>query len=225
MRKRTLAFFLMLIACYLIQETLGTAETASPDYFPLALGNRWVYESSEGTEEAPALESWEVIRQEGTAFVVRIQQPFVTLGGIEEQFALEAEGLMRRVPDSDPPESQLILKLPIVAGSRWQSGDGIYAVTAVGETVTAPAGAFANCVEVTRWNKASKVTIVSTYAPGVGLIQREETFPVIGGFGGDFETSSRGRTVLRLKEYVRPTLEKKPTEKEGEEKKESRGMK
>jgi hypothetical protein len=93
------------------------------------------------------------------------------------------------------------LKLPIVAGARWQSGDGVYAVTAVGETVTTPAGAFANCVEVTRWNKATRVTIVSTYAPGVGLIQREETFPVIGGLGGDFETSARGRTMLRLKEW------------------------
>jgi hypothetical protein len=33
------------------------------------------------------------------------------------------------------------------------------------------------------------------------LIQREETFPVIGGLGGDFETSARGRTVLRLKTW------------------------
>lgn len=201
MRKRMFAFFLTLVVCRLIQVTLGAAETVSSDYFPLALGNRWVYESSEGTEEAPALESWEVIRQEGAAFIVRIQQPFVTSGGIEEQFAVEAEGVMRRVPDSDPPASQLILKLPVVAGARWQSGDGVYAVTAVGETVAAPAGSFADCVEITRWNKATRITIVSTYAPGVGLIQREETFPVIGGLGGDFETSARGRTVLRLKTW------------------------
>jgi hypothetical protein len=201
MRKRMLAFFLTIMACSLVQATLGTAESVSSDYFPLALGNRWVYESSEGTEETPALESWEVIRQEGAAFVVRIQQPFVTLGGIEEQFVVEADGVTRRVLDSDPPESQFILKLPVVAGARWQSGDGVYAVTAVGETVTAPAGAFTNCVEITRWNKATRITIVSTYAPGVGLIQREETFPVIGGLGGDFETAARGRTVLRLKEW------------------------
>ncbi|MGE0682166.1 MAG: hypothetical protein AB7P69_14865 [Candidatus Binatia bacterium] len=206
MGKQLLAFFLTITACCLIQATLGTAETVSSDYFPLALGNRWVYESSEGTEEAPALESWEVIRQEGAAFVVRIQQPFVTLDGIEEQFVVEAEGVTRRVPDSDPPESQLILKLPVVAGARWQSGDGVYAVTALGEPVTTPAGSFANCVEITRWNKATKITIVSTYAPGVGLIHREETFPVIGGLGSDFETSARGRTVLRLKEYVSSTL-------------------
>lgn len=204
MLKRMFAAFLTVAVCGLNQATLGTAETVSVEYFPLALGNRWVYESSEGTEEMPALESWEVIRQEGSAFVVRIQQPFVTLGGVEELFTLETEGLTRRMPDSDPPESQLILKLPVVAGARWQSGDGVYAVTAVGEAVTTPAGSFADCVEITRWNKATRVTIVSIYAPGVGLIQREETFPVIGGPGGDLETLARGRTVLRLKEYVSP---------------------
>jgi hypothetical protein len=32
------------------------------------------------------------------------------------------------------------------------------------------------------------------------MIQRDETFPVIGGFG-DFETRTRGHTVLRLKEW------------------------
>lgn len=194
------------MGCSLVQATLGAAEDVNGDYFPLALGNRWVYESSEGTEETPALESWEVIRQEGSSFVLRIQQPFVTGGGIEEQFTVETNGLTRRVPDSEPPESQLILKLPVVAGARWQSGDGMYAVTAVDETVTTPAGAFTRCVEITRWHKGSRVAIVSTYAPGVGLVQREETFPVIGGLGGDFETAARGRTVLRLKEYVSSTL-------------------
>lgn len=201
MRGYLFALFPILAAYLSGGVMLVAAEPVNSDYFPLAVGNRWVYESSEGSEEAPALETWEVVRQEGNGFVVRIQQPFVTVGGLEEQFEVGGDGVKHRIQDASPSEPQLILKFPPTAGVRWQSGEGVYALTAVGETVTTPAGAFANCVVVTRWHKANKITLVSTYAPGVGLIQREETFPIIGGLGGDFETPARGRTVLRLKEW------------------------
>lgn len=201
MREYLCALFLMLAASLSSGVMRVAAEPVNSDYFPLAVGNRWVYESSEGSEEAPALETWEVVRQEGNSFVVRIQQPFVTVGGLEEHFAVDGDGVKHRIPAATPSEPQLILKFPPTAGVRWQSGEGVYVLTTVGETVTTPAGAFANCVVVTRWHKATKITLVSTYAPGVGLVQREETFPVISGLGGDFETPTRGRTVLRLKEW------------------------
>jgi len=193
---------LALILCLSSLLDLNAAETVGADYFPLAVGNRWVFESSEGSAEEPALESWETIRQEGAAFVVRVRQPFVTIEGIEEQFVVEAEGVKHQVWAYRDSEPQLILKLPVPAsGTRWQSGNNVYAVTARGETVTVPAGTFADCVEVSRWNKATKIVVVSTYAPGVGLIQREETFPVFGALGGDFDSLARGRAVLRLKEW------------------------
>ena len=202
MHRRFLAFFLVLVVYLPSWTKLKAAETKDTDYFPLAVGNRWVFESSEGSAEEPALESWETIRREGTAFIVRIKQPFITIEGIEEQFVVEADGVKHQVWASRHSESQLILKFPLPAsGSRWQSGDGIYAVTATGETVTVPAGTFPNCVEVTRWNKATKVIVISTYAPGVGLIRREETFPVFGALGGDFNSVARGRAVLQLKEW------------------------
>jgi hypothetical protein len=69
--------------------------------------------------------------------------------------------------------------------------------------VTVPAGTFSNCVEITRWRKETNITVVATYAPGVGMIQREETFPIIGGFGSgaDFDSLAKGRTILRLREW------------------------
>lgn len=197
---------LTMVSCIVITvlPMCVTAYAAAPDeYFPLTVGNRWVYESSEGTKEAPALESWEVVRREGAGFVVRIQQPFVTTDGLEELFEVGAEGLRRRELDSEASESPLVLKLPPVAGLSWQSPDGRYAITSVGESVTVPAGTFSNCVEVTRWRKETNVKVVATYAPGVGMIQREETFPIIGGFGSgaDFDSLARGRTILRLREW------------------------
>ena len=202
MRSQVFVFFLAFAVCFPNWAHLNAAETKDADYFPLAVGNRWVFESSEGSAKEPALESWETIRREGNAFVVRVRQPFVTIEGIEEQFAIEADGVKHRVWASRDSEPQLILKFPVSApGSRWQSGNGVYAITATGETVTVPAGTFLNCVEVTRWNKATKIVVVSTYAPGVGLIQREETFPVFGALGGDFDSPARGHAVLRLKEW------------------------
>jgi hypothetical protein len=156
-----------------------------------------VYESSEGTEAEPALETWEVIRQEGNSFVVQIQQPFVTIGGLEEQFVVTSEGVQRRLPDATPsePQLQLILKLPPAVSTSWQGANGHYTITAVDATVTVPAGTFSHCVEVTRFRKETKVTEIITYAPGVGMIQRDATFTVIGGFG-DFETCSEASVLV-----------------------------
>ncbi|HXG19820.1 MAG TPA: hypothetical protein VNN62_12220 [Methylomirabilota bacterium] len=194
---------LIITACVLYKPTSAVADPTAADYFPLSVGNRWVYESSEGADATPVVESWEVVRQEGRAFVVRVQQPFVTGDGLEEIFEVNAESVQRRVPDAKTTEPQLILKAPAAVGDSWQGADGRYTITAAGETVTVPAGTFDNCLEITRRNKESRVTIASTYAPGVGMIQREETFPIIGGFGsgGDFEAAARGRTVLRLKSW------------------------
>lgn len=203
MRRRSWVFRFILLMSSCCPAVSILAETAIVDYFPLAVGNRWVYESSEGAETEPALESWEVVRQEGDAFVIREQQPFVTTGGVEELFMVTTDGVKSRAKEAASPDFSLVFKNPPAAGANWQTDEGHYAVTAVGETVTVPAGAFTNCVEVTRWKKETKLTIVSTYAPGVGMIQRQETFPVIGGLGGggDFATTARGRTVLRLKEW------------------------
>ena len=202
MLKSSLVLASMLYGWHLLWAVHVVAEAKPDNYFPLAVGNRWVYESSEGTEAEPALEAWEVTRQEGNAFVVQVQQPFVTVGGLDEQFVATSEGVQRRLPGAATSESQLqlILKLPPAVSASWEGVDGHYAITAVDATVTVPAGTFTHCVEVTRFRKETKVTEMITYAPGVGIIQRDETFPVIGGFG-NFETRARGHTVLRLREW------------------------
>jgi hypothetical protein len=57
--------------------------------------------------------------------------------------------------------------------------------------------------------KETKVTEIITYAPGVGIIQRDETFPQLVDLAT--ETRAPGHTVLRLKEWktvaARPAAE------------------
>jgi hypothetical protein len=201
--------FVILFGGWLCGTVTDSAELQPALYFPLAVGNRWVYESSESTPGMPVVETWEVARQEGNAFIVRVTQPYVTTEGLEERFLSVADGVARlgdtarRPPAQEAQDSdaRLFLKTPLAAGASWQTAEGRYAVTAVAETVTVPAGTFTNCVEVTRWNTGSKIAVVSVYAPGVGMVRREETFPLIGGIGG-FEAPRQGRIVLRLKEWT-----------------------
>jgi hypothetical protein len=182
------------------------AELLPADYFPLAVGNRWVYESSEGTEALPALESWEIVRQEEGRFVLRVQQPYATTESFEETVTPSADGISSLSREKGKGGAQkrapgFFLKAPLKAGSNWKNADGRYAITAVDEMVTVPAGTFTNCVEVTRWSTAGTATVISLYAPGVGMVQREERFQIIGGIGG-FDAPQQGRAVLRLKEWT-----------------------
>lgn len=212
-RRARPVFWLACCWGWWLQTGLVVAAQGSGEYFPLAVGNRWVYESSEGSAAAPALESWEILRQEGREFVVRIKQPFITFEGVEERLDPVSGGLNRRVQSATSSLTQVLLQPPFTVGAQWQEADGgRSAVTAVGETVTTPAGTFADCVEITRRRKGSQTIVVSTYAPGVGMVQREETFSVIyGGAGGDFLTPAKGRVVLRLKEWtIRKTAPRPP---------------
>ena len=63
-----------------------------------------------------------------------------------------------------------------------------------------PAGTFKGCLEVTNTRKGGKATVVTLYAPGVGVVWREEIFPVIEG-SGSFYPQRRDKAVLRLREW------------------------
>jgi hypothetical protein len=206
LRLKFLYFLVLPLGDWLSAPVLLRANPLPADYFPLAVGNRWVYESSEGTETAPAVESWEVISQRDHTFVVRIQQPFVTTEGVTEYFVSAPDGIGQvsgAVGSQEPRPSapRFFLKAPLTAGASWKNGDGRYAITAVGEPVTVPAGSFTDCIEVTRWSTGGTATVITLYAPGVGMVQREERFQILGGIGG-FDTPQQGRTVLRLKEWT-----------------------
>jgi len=147
---------------------------AVADYFPLAIGNEWVYR-----EESPALPP----ERRGQARTVRIVER--TRDGYfkdSERGELKAEG------DCLRDRSRRLLCGPIAAGTTWASVVSVssterYEIAAVGEAVATPAGRFDNCVKVRAHNRAAATTdLVNeiTYAPGVGPV-RIETFVVVEG--------------------------------------------
>lgn len=144
------------------------------DYFPLAVGNEWVYR-----DESPALPP----DRQGARRVVRI------LERTEDGYYRDNErGELRADPDCVHDRSRRLLCAPIAAGTGWSSvvsarSTERYEIAAVGEAVTTPAGRFENCVRVRAHNRAAPAAdhvLEITYAPGVGPV-KIETFAVVEG--------------------------------------------
>lgn len=171
-------------------------------YFPLAIGNRWIYEVQNRADGAPpAEEQWEVTREERGALVLRIRPSDLTTGGFEESFIPTNEGIQHFARETkDKAHPPFFLTGPLQVGTTWQDEDGEYEITAVDKTITAPAGEFSHCLEVTNRRKGGKATVITLYAPGVGVVQREETDPIIEG-SGSFHPQRQDKAVMRLREW------------------------
>ncbi len=151
------------------------ARPAGPaDYFPLALGNEWVYR-----DESPALPP----ARRGETRVVRIVER------TRDGYWRDSErGELRADPDCLHDRARRLLCAPIAAGTTWASVLSVssterYEIAAVGEEVATPAGKFRDCVRVRAHNRAAATAdLVNeiTYAPGVGPV-RIETFAVVDG--------------------------------------------
>lgn len=191
-----------------ISHPAQAADSTLAPYFPLSTGNRWVYEIQDRTDGAPpAEEYWEVTREEQGAFVLRIRPSDLTTGGFEESFIPTNEGVKRFARETkDKEHPPFFLKGPLRVGTTWEDEDGEYEITALDKTVTVPAGAFSHCLEVTNRRKGGKATVITLYAPGVGVVQREETFPIIEG-SGSFHPQRQDKAVMRLREWqMSPTV-------------------
>lgn len=174
-------------------------EVQMSQYFPLTVGNRWVYELQDRTDAPPVAEYWDVFREEHGAFMLRTRQSELTTGGFEEFFIPTSEGIKRFARETtnkdNPP---FFLKGPLQVGTTWNDEDGTYEITALDKGVAVPAGTFTHCLEVTNRRKGGKATVVTLYAPGVGVVRRKEVFPIIEG-SGSFYPQRQDKALLQLR--------------------------
>jgi hypothetical protein len=147
--------------------------SAPGDYFPLAVGNEWVYR-----DDSPALPP----ERRGAQRTVRI------LERTKDGYYRDSErGELRADPDCLHDRSRRLLCGPISPGTSWASVVSVssterYEIAAVGESVSTPAGRFEGCVRVRAHNRAAPGTdhvLEITYAPRVGPV-RIETYAVVG---------------------------------------------
>jgi hypothetical protein len=173
MHRSTLALAGLLLAC-----AHGPAAPSRPgapaDYYPLAIGNQWVF-----VDESPSLPP----ASRGRTRTVRIVSR--DAGGY---FVDTERGALRADADCLHDRDRRLLCAPIELGRTWSSVVSVssterYEIAAVGERVETPAGRFDGCVRVRATNRAgpgAQIVLETTYAPGVGPV-RIETFAVVGG--------------------------------------------
>jgi hypothetical protein len=150
----------------------GTAAVAR--YFPLAVGNEWVWE-----DRSPRLPA----ERRGALRTVRILER--TADGF---FRDSERGELRAAGGCVQDRVRQLRCGPVAAGTTWTSVVSVgsterYEIAAVGETITTPAGTFAGCVRVRAHNRAAAGTdLVNdiSYAPGIGPVRIETTVVVDG---------------------------------------------
>ena len=82
-------------------------------------------------------------------------------------------------------QPQFILKTPLALGATWKTSAGRYEITGLDALAAVPAGVFEDCIEVTFWSRNGQAKAVTLYVPGVGMVQRDESFTILGGLGGE----------------------------------------
>jgi hypothetical protein len=144
------------------------------DYFPLAVGNEWMY-----VDQSPGLPE----NRRGVLRTVRILER--TADGFyrdNERGNLRVDG--NCVRDRD----RRLLCLPFTVGASWTSTLSAttierYEIASVGDTVETPAGKFERCVRVRAHNRVKTSidqVLEITYAPRVGPVLIE-TYVVVDG--------------------------------------------
>ena len=151
------------------------AAGAPADFFPLAVGNEWVY-----ADRSPQLSAKDQASRQRT---VRI------LSRDADGYYLDNEkGALRADPDCLHDRLRRLLCGPFEPGHAWSSVVSVgsterYEIVAVGERVQTAAGAFDGCVRVRAFTRAgsdAEAVLEITYAPHVGPV-RIETFAVVKG--------------------------------------------
>ena len=149
----------------LLMFWVGESAAADPPahYFPLSVGNRWVYASSEGNPSDPVNETWEVIRRKDSGFVMRIQQSLLAKDSPAEFISALPDGIVMQPCNDQHNERregtapQFILKNSLQLGTTWYTGDGRYEITALDGFAAVPADVFSRCLEVTFWSRNGQV--------------------------------------------------------------------
>ena len=159
------------------------AVTAPPpedarQYYPLELGWRWAYDVQRGNEQILAVYS--VRARHGSSVELQAGAEVITYEVLPEGIARSRSPGMGET-EKRAPSTDYILRSPIRVGSRWPINDGEASITAVGQTITVPAGTFTNCVTVQESRDAPLRLVRTTYAPGVGPVSLDSLAQIPGG--------------------------------------------
>ncbi|MFQ5456930.1 MAG: hypothetical protein ACE5FC_00545 [Myxococcota bacterium] len=141
---------------------------SASDFYPLAIGNRWVYLDSTGTELEEVLTDH--IGEYFYNAKTRLGTSHVSDGVMQANFY---KGIAR--------SPRHLIKVPLTIGAIWKAEDLLYEITDTDKRIQVRAGHFENCLEVRVRHKREFVThreknvvetyVTITFAPGVGPVE------------------------------------------------------
>jgi len=196
MKKIILVFMLLLIACQSSTAPEDTPENTYTveDYFPLAIGNAWVYpryldqrtvffvldiNSSYTWEGKTVYDGYMSVYSGGYPELTKFDQSKTSIRQIEDHFQhyyIYDDGSIKKWTAHKPSDSttgQRLIKEPLEVGNEWgRSSDDDeerLKITEVGISKSVEAGNFNDCIKVELVG-SDKYWI---YAPNVGLIETE----------------------------------------------------
>jgi hypothetical protein len=199
--KRFFPIALLIVLSLCATEALAQTGT---EYYPLGMGDFWVYKKIPASDSVSALDRREVagfqtdgagnifsVKNEGSGISESYQWYRVLPQGKVILFSLGAGPDMGQALVNFDPPFTLLPEKP-TAGTAWDvkmmsSEKKLYTactflVESAGETVTVPAGTFRNCLKVkmVAFDENGKKTGVSmhSYAKGVGEVLVEQVEPV-----------------------------------------------
>ena len=212
----------LLGSCLLLAPRPARADDAStPGYFPLRVGNWWIYEEQDTRGKPLSRETWTLVEDAGDnrtgEFHLRsLTKRLDALGHLgnrwegHEYLRIATDGVRKRFPAGRDAELELLLlKEPGRLGTRWHDAQGECAVTADHAACIGPLGKLADClVTVCSLGDPPATTVTSTYARGVGMVRQEvDILQLVPGFEGSagamipLATATGGHSVLRLTAY------------------------
>ena len=169
--------FLVIIFRYTDKDVFAGTITSEPDYFPLAIGNKWEFEKcyyKKGKKKS----------QRFSNIVTRVQDPGAGMKLYYKQN--DKEFISKAKNGILTPSGIFLLKYPVKKGEKWVAGDNdsdrrLFRVTDTGFSITVRGKTYKNCVRVTAVSDfhavqvEGKTTYFSfesqyNYAPGVGLV-------------------------------------------------------
>lgn len=149
----------LLAACAHRPGSSAASSLPASEYYPLAVGNRWTYETN-FLGEKRALEV-EIQRKEDGFFIF----------SSGERLTADAYGIR--------DDRRYLLREPLEVGRSWTNVVSVssverYKVLGAGASCEVPAGRFEQCVVIEARNRVNpKTTLVNelTFAPRVGLVR------------------------------------------------------
>jgi hypothetical protein len=210
---RYLAVVVLALALPAIVRAEGLVSSA---YFPLRVGNWWVYEEQDAAGNALSRETWTVVeadaRSRAGEYLLRsLTKRLDALGHRRHRFEgheyLRAapDGLRKRYPAGLDAELEVLLvKEPPSAGLTWRDAQGRCTVTGEREPCAGPDGPLAGCLVIVCTLGEPPLTIVtSTYAREIGMVRQDvDVLQLLPGNGPaallPSEARGDGHSVLRL---------------------------